>query len=353
MLVNLALALLLTLASTEAEDATLAKHFTDHGLAPVVYLETKLKAHDVVFVGETHWIRENCELVSSAVEPLYRKAGLRRLATEFLRTRHMKRMNGIVTAKTFDEKAVIEIFRDAPWPTWGFRDYLDIFRAVWAVNASLPEDAERLLVIGLDNDWKQTDLWFGDMNRRERFESTVAREKHMTKVLDEQAFVAKKKTLVHVGASHAVTCHGIRLATVLRKKYGPRLFQVHLHDRIPAGRKTSSLTDRLERLITLSGGKPLGFDVVGSPLAGWADPAAIWWRMAPKAKFSDLAMGYVYLKPHAKLRRARWIEGFITEEHFKEARAVAEKCGWTAPGECETAEQLDAKLAKRFDGSVR
>jgi len=65
------------------------------GRAPIRYLVDKFETHDLVLLllGEEHGIRENCEFVASVLEPLYREAGERRFATEFVRSRNSERVN--------------------------------------------------------------------------------------------------------------------------------------------------------------------------------------------------------------------------------------------------------------------
>ena len=82
---------------------------------------------------------------------------------------------------------------------------------------------------------------------------------------------------MHVGYSLSITCHGVRLGTVLYKKYGDRLFQVMLHQKIGtlAG-KPSHLTRLLERLYAAAGARPLAFDVKGTPFANLTDSQTRW-----------------------------------------------------------------------------
>jgi len=45
------------------------------------------------------------QFVSELIEPLYHQVGVRVLATEFLRSRHIAQINLIVTADEYDERA--------------------------------------------------------------------------------------------------------------------------------------------------------------------------------------------------------------------------------------------------------
>jgi hypothetical protein len=261
-------------------------------------------------------------------------------------------MHRIVTAAEYDADTVVALMREGPWPTWGFRDYAEIFRAVWSTNQARGKDAPPLLVLGLDSDWNQYELWFGKLSQKQTMQILLARERTMTDALENGPLrTAGTKVLAHVGFAHSVTCQGERLGTVLRKRHGDRVFQVAVHQAFPAERGTAALTKDLDALFTRQAkdhGGPFGFDVVGSPLADLRAPDCIFWRMVPGAGLEDFAMGYVFLAPLAELRGMRWLPGFVDEAHFAQAVAVAERLGYVEPGQCKDAAALDAHLQQRF-----
>lgn len=323
------------------------------GAAPVDYLVRKCKKYGVVMVGEVHAVRENCRFMADAIGPLYHKAGVRQLATEFLRSKNTGRVNTLVTAAKWDGAQAADIQRDGPWPTWGYQEYLDILKAVWQLNRALPADAERFRIAGLDSDWTQHQLWFEVKDRRKQFDIRMAREKNMVKVMEEAAFAPGRKTIVHVGYSHSILCHGLRLGTVLYKKYPDRMFQVALHQSVSAGRrKMSKLTKFLEAVLAAREGRPVGIDVLGSRFGNLYDDRAMWARARRDYRFSDMAQGYVFLAPLDRLHRVTWVKGFITPDTFKQARAVAERVGYVKRGTCPDAKTLDSKLAEWFDGRI-
>ncbi len=320
-----------------------------NGKSPVEYVVGKFDKHDLVLLGETHKIHENCRFVADLIRPLY-KAGIRQLASEFYRTRNTALVEKLVTADEFDDQAVTGLLHDHPWPTWGYREYGDILKSIWRLNRDLPKDAEKFRVICLESDWDQHDLWFGKRGPKAHFESTLQREKHMTGLLEREALALGRKTLVHIGFAHTVTCHGIRLGTVLFERYGARMFQVGLHQDYASQEGRSPLSGFFETVVAESGRKSVGFDVLGSPFASLADEKAMYWRMKPSAGFGSFVQGYVFLAPLDRLHSVTWIDGFINDSNFKKAHAVAKKMRWISEGECETPKELDAKLAKRFCG---
>lgn len=322
--------------------AAQARWLEEHGQPPAAYVAACFEGHDVVLLGEHHLIRENAGFVAELI-PVLDAAGVGVLASEFVRTSQTEAVRELVTAPKFDEAAGIAILRELPSP-WGHREYLDILRAVQAVNAAKDEDAPRFVVLGLDDEWSQAERFRND-DQTAAMRANLAREQNMVDVMRREVFEKDRKALVHLGWAHSVTCHGVRLGTVLRKEYGDRVFQVALHHDL-----AKPITARIEALCAERGGDAVGFDVVGSPFASMRDASAMPFQMVRGATLKSFGEGWVFLKPVAELRRTSWIEGFIDAAHFEDARFVAEKMRWIEPGSCETPEELDARLAARFDG---
>ncbi len=347
------LAVLLVLGGLAAQapdadrTATCAAWLKEHSKPPLDYLLSKFEQHDCVLLGETHEVRQNCAFVASALVRLH-EAGVRDLATEFLRARDTEAMNHIVTAKDYDEIAVIAMMRDGPWPTWGFQDYADIFRAVWKVNADREDGASPMRVIGLDSDWTQHELWFGGVTPREHMKILLEREQTMIDAVADGPLAHDRKVLVHCGNAHAVTCQGERLGTVLRRRFGERVFQVSLHHALRTRQGVSWITDWLEELFASVAEGPIGFDLGASPFADLRDERLPRFRMLRDQGIGGLSMGYVVLVPAAEFRRPRWIPGFITEQTFEKARAIAVKLGYAKEEECPDVAALEAVMAERF-----
>lgn len=336
----------------EEDRARFVKVLDERGKSPCDYLVRKFADHEVVILGETHMIQENCAFVADALAPLYHRAGVRCFASEFVRTRLSAKANRLVTGETFDEALAVRIYREGPWPIWGFRDYIDILRAAWKLNHGLPVGAEPLRILGLDSDWNQYELWYEVKDRRKSFEIRLEREKNMVRAMNTEVFAKKKKALVHVGFSHSILCHGVRLGTELYKKHGRRLFQVSLHQRVGSGRGAAPLTTWLESVFAARGNKPVGFDVLGSPFGDVYDKRAMWARARRDYRFSDMVQGYVFLKPLCELHDMTWVPGFIDDRLFAKARVVAGRMGYVKAESYADAAALDRAMAARFAGGL-
>jgi hypothetical protein len=324
--------------------AACVKWLRQSGAEPGPYVVSKFGTCDLVLLGETHEVRENCEFVASLVGPLYR-AGVRTLCSEFTCSRYNDRLAAIVTAADYDEPAVADLFRRGPWPTWGYREYLDIVRAVWAFNRTLPAEAVPFRLVGIDADWKQAELL--KKAPADRFQIVAGREDHMAGVIEREVFGKKAKALVHIGFAHTVR-RGERLAAKLARQHGGRMFQVCLHHAMPGRGGASKFTGFLEEVIAGAGAKAVGIDVAGTPLGTLRDSDGQYFRMlGPDSTFRDFAQGYVFLKPARALTPVRWVEGFIVPDTFVEAKEIAEGLGWVEKGKHTTAAELDAALAGR------
>ncbi len=333
-------------ALDEAARAECAAWLTQNAEEPTSYVAGKLADYDLILLGEIHMIKESCELVSSTIPSLH-AAGADLLCTEFIRSRFNQPLAEIVTAPTYDEAAVVDIFRQGPWPTWGFQEYMDIVRAVWAHNQQLPRHEQPFLIIGIDGEWKQVDL-FHASTRQERMAMIGARELHMAGVIEREVFAKKRKALVHLGFAHTAR-HGHRLANMLARQHDGQIFQVCLHHEMPGGEGGNALVRFLESIIAEQKLGAVAFDVVRSPLAGLRDGNGFYFRfLGEGATFQDFAQGYVFLAPTGKLRRVSWVPGFITDDTFLEANEIATRVGYVAKDQCKTAAELDAALAHQF-----
>jgi len=335
-------------AVTPAQREAMCAYLKQAGKTPVQYVQGKFAEHDLVILGETHQVYETCRLVSDLVEPLYQRAGVRLLLTEFVRNRNSERLHELLTAETWDAEAVHDVMRDWAWPTWGFAEYRDILHAAWKVNRARPEGTAPFRVVGLDNDWNQYAYAWSGLSRKDKFENRMAREEHLVAVAEREAFAAKQKALVHIGFSHSLTGHGIRFGTVLTKNHGDRVFQVVMHSKLPARGGVAPLTGLLESIWVEAGSQPVGFDVVGSPLGMLRDRSCVFWNYLKNGRFQEMAQGYVLLAPVDALHKTTWIPGFINEAQFERARKVAVAARMAKEDEFDSAETLDACLQRLF-----
>lgn len=323
----------------------LIQHLNTDGKPPEDYVVSKFQNHQIVLLGEIHEVRETCQFVASLIKPLD-EANVKRLCIEYLPSRVNDRLHEIITAEEYDEAAVVQLFRESAWPTWGYREYMEIIRAVWQVNHDRESGTDDFLAVGIDSDWKQVELLKADP--QSRFETLVQRENHMTQMIRDTA-QNDQKVLVHIGFAHTVR-HGIRVAEQLSDDFGDKLFQVVMHHRLTNMDREAPITATIEAAVKESRFEQVGFDVASSPFATLEDPRLASARMLQgDASLGALAQGLIYLNPVGQLSRVTWVEGFIIDETFPAALQIARKNRWISEDDHpKSASELDQLLRQRY-----
>jgi hypothetical protein len=270
---------------TGKNPAPFAAYLEQHGQPPIDYVVSAFRDHDIVILGEMHEVPENLAFIAGLIEPLYRRAKVRCLATEFLRSRNTAPANQILSAPEYDEAAVVDLYRDFAW-VWGCREYMDVFHAIWTLNHSLPPGAPRFRVIGLDGDIEEYDVQQAPEERRAALrEQLMARDAYMAEVFAKEVTAGTGKVLLHTGYMHSFTHYRLpvveagklvrelepRLGGLLARRYGTRVFQICLHQwhfgpeiftgGQPSGREP--LDGLLETALAATGKRVVGFDVEG------------------------------------------------------------------------------------------
>lgn len=351
----------------------------ERSLGPVEYITSKFAGHDVVLVGEMHEQKETCEFICRLIAPVY-QAGVRRVCLEILKSKNNEKIKKLVDAGTYDERLAVELLRDSAWPLWGFKEYVDILRTVWEFNSQLPPGAQRIEVVGLDSDWDGYDLLCGSLwSKPDDFIKVIRRDSHMAKIISREILEKGEKALVQIGYMHTFPHYRLpavkdgklvaeaspRFGYKLHEKYGERIFQVCMHQR-QFGPEVyldenysrpivqSDLVGLLERIFELNGNRPVGFDVQGSPFGNLRDEKIFFFAFQRYVLFSDIAQGYVFLKPLNELSKVTWIPGFIDDSNFEKAKAILLKKIKNAEDRievenCKSPEELDRVMSKAMN----
>jgi hypothetical protein len=352
----------------DADYSTYLKYLKQHAKSPAQYVRDKFKDHDVVILGEMHGVKENLKLIRDLIDPLYHRSGVRYFAMELLRHRNTGLANQLVTGKEYDQQLALRIFRDYGHPDFGYKEYMDIIKAIWRLNSRLAPEAEKFKVIALDKgDWESIDL--PTSPSPEEYEKFVKEhDPFMADVLAQEVLEKGGKALVQIGYAHSFTRYRLaemapRFGYILHEKYGDRIFQICLHQphfgpEVLKGNPPTTrpdIIDFIEKIMTKNRNKPAAFDMDGSPFESLRDRKSLYFAFQDDVVFSDIAQGYIFIKPLDRLNfRMTWVDGFINEENFERAKAIAqkrgliemfEKRGLIKPGQCDSPEGLD-KLFK-------
>jgi len=341
--------------------------------SPEAYVVSKFEHHDIVFLGEYHRIKHDVQLVHNLIPRLY-AAGIYNLGIEFGAEEMQQKVDQLLAAPAYDEKLAREIMFES-LPFWGYTDYMDIYRAAWKLNNSLPSSARKFRVVNLNyiprfelvkeemtpEDWAQ--VWYrGDDD--EVMAGVILRE-----FVDE-----KEKALIYSGNHHAFTryrqplydfqqqkLHGLkdnRMGNLVYAKIGDRAFNIYLHsswwskkdtDYQASGYPVGGVIDRVMREFADT---RVGFDVRGTPFGELPDEIAYYALGYEDFTLADYCDGYIYQRHFPDYEGVTPDPQFITQENL--ARALAAIPNLEARKRVTEAAQLleviarDADMSRRF-----
>ena len=311
--------------------------------SPADYVLACFDRHDIVFLGEFYKIRQNVQLVATLV-PRLAAAGIRSLAVEYALSDSQADIDALLAAPSWQEARARAILID--WiPTWGYQEYIDIFRAAWEVNRGLLGGAPRFRIVGLNvrQNWEllKTDRDARDPATVRRILAFGIPDAHMAEVILRELAADGGKSLVFCGTQHAFTrfrsreyeksasemklSETRRAGNIVFDRIGGRAFTVLLHapwpDRSargglawPAGGLIDALIEKLP-----ADGREAGWDTAGTPIGAVAVTSASYLSGYRSLALSDLCDGYVIQGPLADYRAVTPIADFVPADKAEQA----------------------------------
>lgn len=340
---------------------TLAGYLRENGLPPEDYVVSKFADHDIVFVGEHHFVKHDVELIRAVIPVLYRR-GVKDLGIEFGCYELQAEADALVTAPEYDEGRARRLMYQ--WGSyWPYAQYLALYRAAWELNRSLPAGAPTFRIVGLDYRprWELLEERMTPRKWRKVF-FRGGRDRHMADVVLGEFVRKGRKALVYAGQYHASTRFAWPVYDFTRKrvvgfeaqtmgqlvyrKIRGRAFNICLHHPWETidGPKSYDypVGGAVDALMRGSGPKRVGFDVAGSPFGRLRDRRSVSAQSKPKFVFADFCDGYVFSGPFAEYEGCDVDPLFITDENL--ADAVAHLPNWAIRRKIATRAQLLAKL---------
>jgi hypothetical protein len=289
------------------------------------YLISQFKVKDVIFLGELHRIKEQVTFVCKMI-PLLRKNGICILFSEFASFKDTKRIDSLITAKTFNDSLAQRIQFDNAW-YWGYREYVDLYLAAWKTNQDLLPGEKPFRIIGIEIDNAHgTDP-----------------EQVWAHIIDSLSIKKGEKALVYCGMHHAFTNYfhpylvndtlkgfvSNRAGNWLYKKYPDKTITVLMHGPwygysyntsvLPCNGRIDSLLKSLT-----PGVKEIGFSTSGDLLSGFKLSYSLYSIGYPDATLRDLCQGYIVVKPVCELNPVTVIPDFINRSNINETIVQAE-----------------------------
>jgi uncharacterized iron-regulated protein len=351
--------------------AELTDYLNQHWMSPEDYVVSKFADHDIVFLGEYHRIKHDVQLVQNLIPCLY-AAGVYNLGIEFCANEMQDEADRLITAQDYDEAVARRImFQSLPF--WGYTEYMDLYRAAWRLNKSLPEGARRFRVVNLmyiakfellkegmtPEDWQQ--VWHrGDPD--EFMANVILRE-----------FVDKReKALIYSGNHHAFTryrqpaynfqekklyrLNDERMGNRVFAKIGERAFNIFLHSPWTTKEGFDShsypVGGAIDRVMLEFPDKRVGFDVRGTPFGRLPDEDTYYALGYDEFELGDYCDGYIFQRHFSDYEGVTPDPEFITEENFAQAIAwlpnLEARKRLTRPSELLDAVARDADIQRRF-----
>jgi carboxyl-terminal processing protease len=323
--------------------SNLVDYIKSHYESPEDYVLSKFKDHDIVFLGEFHRIKHDPELVLRLI-PLLHDAGVNYLGYESSRRVDQPLIDSLLNAPNYDEQlALLIAFKEDVH--WGYQEYVDIFKAAWKFNHTLPPGSRRFRILGLNNspDWsviKTTeDRDKGEVMRKVWHGET---EEDWAKVLFDVVISQNEKALVYCGSHHAFTEYrqpivingkfirfgDIRVGNAVFQKIGKRACTIKLHapwisaegyDQPPVLAADGYIDAVLNNLESKY--QRVGFDLAGTSFGSLPGETSIYKFGYKHFTLDTIYDGYVCQGPLSSYRGVTAIKDFVNEINLAEARA--------------------------------
>jgi hypothetical protein len=311
--------------------------------SPAEQVLRSFAAHDVVFLGERNWIREHALLVKDLLPALH-AAGVRNLGIEFALSDSQPAIDALLAAPAWDEAAARRIA--FAWKViWGFQEYLDVYRAAWQLNRSLPAGAQpvRIVALGVHQDWEliHTVQDAENADVLHRLLADGIPDEHMAQLIQREFLDRGEKALVYCSLEHAFTRYRStayeknmrengfaetrRAGNILYDRAGSRVATLALHapwpDRSaqtglawPAGGAIDALLAALP-----PARQAAGWDTAGTPIGALAISSGEYAVGHEKLTLADLCDGYVATGPLTSLHAATAIADFVPADRSEYA----------------------------------
>ena len=299
---------------------------------PAQYLVHFAAGHHVTIVGETHGEKPFLEFFSRSIAALYHTAGVRVIALECCRSDQDALLRHLVTADEFDEALLLDIARSHPWRAWGYEEHWRVLESVWQLNQSLPHTSEPMHVVGIFPSVDLISLHMikeGHVHRFFRLLDDLPllfmHDAFYARCVERQAFDIQRRTLVWVGAAHAIQCQSsqrlrndqsrrhFRMGAMLYGRYGHQVGSVLLHNE----HSFKDIAKLLERCPVVQEKKQVGFTIADSPVDVLHDNSSF------VAKYGKVELpleaffsGYIVVTPLQEIYSCLWWKNYINRRMF-------------------------------------
>jgi uncharacterized iron-regulated protein len=336
--------------SAQTYTAEMLSFIRSKAVSPQAYVIEKFKTHDVILLGEHHLVKQNLQFVTQLIPELYRN-GVYAIGMEFGAQEDQQKLDSLVLAPTYDEQTAREIMFHYN-VTWGYEEYIDVYKAAWKFNHTLPANARKFRILNLSYVFQ----WKGfDGNRNQESMARVfpkgTIDKFRAQVIEREILKSDDKILALVGTPHAYTRYGSPyysfngdgfcgfdkswLGNRLYGRHTDKVFSILLHQPFIKEvdgqyRWVSPAMGSIEAIMAQNQHKQVGFDLVRNPLGGLKDDSQHA-KCYPDFTLDQFFDGYIFLAPLKKLEGCTPIDGFVNEQNIQHALEQFPDSDWHEP----------------------
>ncbi len=327
----------------------LTAYLKKHWQTPEEYILSKFQARAVIFLAEDHAIRHNLLLVQGLIPRLH-QAGVYHLGMEFGASEDQEALDALVTAPEYIEDQARRLMFNYN-SGWAYQEYLDIYRAAWQWNSSLPEGVRPFRVLNLSYryDWKGSSAVRTPENAKKIFH-LGSTERHRANLVQREILAKGEKILVLTGTPHAFTRYRMPIfdahtegfirwdeadfGHLVYRMAPEKVFTILLHQ--PFESKLNGWSElvlpaggEIDRALRGFRDRRVGFDLGDTPFGRLPDDS-YYASGSQYFTLGQLADGYIYEKPVAKFEGCRIDELFLNEANWPEALAQFPDPDWHA-----------------------
>ncbi|MDG5473126.1 hypothetical protein P6709_15340 [Jeotgalibacillus sp. ET6] len=290
-------------------------YLKENFLTPEQYILRKFNDHEVILLGEDHAVKDTLNMVITLIPLLYH-SGVYNLGMEFGASEDQADLDRLITSEEYDETQARNLLFTYN-VKWAYKEYAEIYKAVWKLNKSLPKDAKKFRIVNLSYiyNWEGFSGMRTPISLRKVFhKGNIAAFR--ADLVEKEILAKSEKLFVLTGTPHAFTklknpvldynadqfyiLQGDGFGNRLYEKFGSKICTILMHQ--PAVNIDTLLPDTTGGMQTIEAvmesvhNKPGGFDLENTAMGDIPD---VNYHPVPYKNFTlkEVSDGYIFLKP--------------------------------------------------------
>lgn len=364
------LSLIVCAQAENFSDEAYVKFLKENSLPPEEYVIEKLKTHNLVMLGEDHWIDAHPKFISQLIKKISHDSPVHLdcVAIEFSSTAQQHLADEFIDSPDYREELVFQILRDGPdFIGWGYQEVLEIFKTVWEENKNHPDhkptrillvNAPHRLIEGPDGlktcNSRFQELWKKNRPYFRNFDRFMAYQ------LEKNIIWKNLKGLFYCGSYHNTIAPldnawaefkmndkwvypmGFPCGSFLKILYPDKVFSIKLHGASTGKKYYPSpypkdwdrvWNGRLDDIFRKINNQPIGFDLSAPIFAinaieffGYCkdEELAFIFPYIKDLTIDHMFDGYIFMKPLEEYKGATIIPGYFDDAFFREVQRRTE-----------------------------